>query len=139
LMDEPFSALDQGSRSSLQRLVLKLHQTIELGGKPWLRREPATQARKMTVLMVTHDLDEAIFLSTRMLVLCRAPARVIADVATPIYPANSPKDFRAYAPLKQAIHDYVYEHRDHPPGAEATEAIQGAAKQIAEEWKKAAG
>jgi ABC-type nitrate/sulfonate/bicarbonate transport system ATPase subunit len=131
LMDEPFSALDQGSRASLQRLVLKIHQTVELGGKPWLRRESVSHSKQMTILMVTHDLDEAIYLSTRMLVLCRAPARIVADVTTPIYSHDRGKDFLAYAPLKQAIHDWVYEHRDEPPGPEATRAIEDAARRIA--------
>lgn len=52
LMDEPFGALDPGTRESMQVLILKLWGEY-----------------KMTVFFVTHDLEEAVFLGTRILVL----------------------------------------------------------------------
>lgn len=64
LMDEPFGALDAVTRSKLQDLVLTL----------WEKDE-----ERKTVFFVTHDVDEAIFLSTRIIVLGQLPSQVIAD------------------------------------------------------------
>lgn len=65
LMDEPFSALDAQTREVLQTELLRLHAETT-----------------MTVLFVTHDLDEAIYLSDRIVVLAAHPGRVkeIVDV-----------------------------------------------------------
>jgi NitT/TauT family transport system ATP-binding protein len=52
LMDEPFGALDPGTREAMQVLILQL----------W-------EAHGMTIFFVTHDLEEAVFLGTRILVL----------------------------------------------------------------------
>ncbi|MGN0879204.1 MAG: ABC transporter ATP-binding protein [Oligosphaeraceae bacterium] len=65
LMDEPFGALDPINRTLLQDLLRKLH-------------DDARQSR--TVLFVTHDLDEALFLATRIIALASSPGRIIADV-----------------------------------------------------------
>ena len=63
LMDEPFSAVDALTRVGLQELVLKLWREIGL-----------------TVLFVTHDSDEAIYLSTRVVAMSRAPATIALDL-----------------------------------------------------------
>ncbi len=72
LMDEPFSALDAMMRVELQDLLL------------WLWRE-----FKLTVLFVTHDLDEALYLAQRVIVLSTSPGSVanIVDVPLP-HPRN---------------------------------------------------
>jgi NitT/TauT family transport system ATP-binding protein len=62
LMDEPFGALDAAVREELQAMLLELHA----------RERP-------TVLFVTHDLDEALRLGTRLLVV--AGGRIVHDVA----------------------------------------------------------
>lgn len=59
LMDEPFSALDAQTREVLQKELLRVH----------------AETRK-TVLFVTHDLDEALYLSDRVVVLAANPGRV---------------------------------------------------------------
>jgi ABC-type nitrate/sulfonate/bicarbonate transport system ATPase subunit len=59
LMDEPFSALDAQNREILQQELLRIHRQT---GK--------------TTLFVTHDLDEAIYLSDRIVVLAAKPGRV---------------------------------------------------------------
>lgn len=59
LMDEPFSALDAQTREVLQKELLRIH----------------AETRK-TVLFVTHDLDEALFLSDRVVILAANPGRV---------------------------------------------------------------
>jgi NitT/TauT family transport system ATP-binding protein len=63
LMDEPFSSVDALTRVGLQELVLRLWR--ELG---------------LTVIFVTHDTDEAIYLSTRVVALSKAPASVAVDL-----------------------------------------------------------
>jgi NitT/TauT family transport system ATP-binding protein len=61
LMDEPFGALDPASREALQRTIVRAY------------REQAT-----TILLVTHNLEEALQVGTRLLVLARDPARPAA-------------------------------------------------------------
>jgi NitT/TauT family transport system ATP-binding protein len=60
LMDEPFSALDIGLKAQLYRLLLE-HQS----------------ARKVAVLMITHDLMEAVRLADTILVMAAAPGRIV--------------------------------------------------------------
>ncbi|HEU5080427.1 MAG TPA: ABC transporter ATP-binding protein [Opitutaceae bacterium] len=63
LMDEPFAALDAQTRLNMQELLLAL----------W-------SERRMTVLFVTHDVDEALFLADRVVVLSRRPAEIRSEV-----------------------------------------------------------
>jgi NitT/TauT family transport system ATP-binding protein len=60
LMDEPFGSLDSQTRNSLQVFLLAV----------W-------EKRKDTILFVTHNVDEAVFLSDRVLILSKRPARII--------------------------------------------------------------
>lgn len=62
LLDEPFGALDPQTRQTLQEQLLSVQRET---GK--------------TVVFVTHDIDEALVLGSRILVLSQAPARVISD------------------------------------------------------------
>lgn len=64
LMDEPFSAVDAMTRAILQELILKIWETLPV-----------------TILFVTHDVDEAVFLSSHIISLSRAPATVREDLA----------------------------------------------------------
>ena len=68
LMDEPFGALDAVTRTRLQDLVLEL----------WAKGEP-----KKTVFFVTHDVDEAMLLANRLLVLGQSPSNIIYDCGIP--------------------------------------------------------
>jgi NitT/TauT family transport system ATP-binding protein len=67
LMDEPFGALDAQTRRMMQSLLLNV----------WARM-------RTTVMFVTHDIDEALFLADRILVLSRRPARIVADIVVPL-------------------------------------------------------
>ncbi|MEM7373770.1 MAG: ABC transporter ATP-binding protein [Bacteroidota bacterium] len=87
LMDEPFGALDAKTRFEMQNLL----QTL------W------TYERK-TVLFVTHDILEALFVSTRILVLSKAPARVLLDIKVPF-------DFPRVRNLKREDHFLALEEK----------------------------
>jgi ABC-type nitrate/sulfonate/bicarbonate transport system ATPase subunit len=65
-LDEPFASLDAITRAEMQE---------------WLAGALADRAR--TVVMVSHDVEEALYLADRVLVLSPRPARVVAEVASP--------------------------------------------------------
>jgi NitT/TauT family transport system ATP-binding protein len=68
LMDEPFASVDAQTRAELEDLLLDV------------RREYNT-----TVLLVTHDIDESVYLSDRVLVLSKAPSTIVATIdVTPL-------------------------------------------------------
>jgi NitT/TauT family transport system ATP-binding protein len=101
MMDEPFGALDPGTRELMQMLILELWETHD-----------------MTIFFVTHDLEEAVFLGTRILVLSqfytheldRSPgthigARIVADypLRRRTAPSTSVKATEAFGKLIQKI------------------------------------
>jgi NitT/TauT family transport system ATP-binding protein len=67
LMDEPFASIDAQTRRQLQQEVLRI----------W-------DASRPTVLFVTHDVDEAIFMADRVVVLSGRPSNVVADIRVPL-------------------------------------------------------
>jgi NitT/TauT family transport system ATP-binding protein len=92
LMDEPFGALDAQTRSAMQELLLKVLET-----------------EKKTVLLITHSVDEAIYLSSRIIVVTARPARIRADIKVPFaYPRpDNLADTPAFAELRSHIRDLV--------------------------------
>ena len=74
LMDEPFGALDAQTREEMQELMRLLHAH-----------------QRMTVIFVTHDIEEAIFLSTRILVFSARPGSIVRDLAVPFGPEREPE------------------------------------------------
>ncbi|WP_219418930.1 ABC transporter ATP-binding protein [Pseudonocardia nigra] len=68
LMDEPFASVDAQTRMALEDLVLRLRRQFDL-----------------TIVFVTHDIDEAVYLADRVIVLSPAPTRVaeIVDIDLP--------------------------------------------------------
>lgn len=87
LMDEPFSALDPNTRQRLRQQLVDLWQ--ETG---------------RTILFVTHDVDEALYLADRVIVLSPKPARVVRVI--PLSAAR-PRDIEADENLRQARRDML--------------------------------
>ena len=92
LMDEPFGALDHQTRELMQELLLGI----------W-------EAERKTVLFVTHDIDEAIFMGTRAVVMSARPGRIKCDIAVPIpHPrAYSVKTQPAFVELKARLTEEI--------------------------------
>lgn len=67
LLDEPFGALDAQTRSIMQQILTNMWQHL-----------------KISVLFVTHDIDEAIFLSDRIYVMTARPGRIKAEIVVPL-------------------------------------------------------
>ena len=95
LMDEPFGALDALTRAKLQDELMKI-----------------VQATGSTVLMVTHDVDEAVLLSDRIVMLTNGPAATIGEVLT--VPLAKPRDRLAlahdptYIACREAVLEFLY-------------------------------
>jgi NitT/TauT family transport system ATP-binding protein len=94
LMDEPFAALDAMTRETLRGALLRL----------WERR-------RMAVVFVTHDIDEAIILSQRIVVLSPRPGRidtvVRVDLPLPRWQAD-PRGLPAFAELRRTLWDRIH-------------------------------
>jgi nitrate/nitrite transport system ATP-binding protein len=102
LMDEPFGALDALTRAHLQDELLKI-----------------VARTKSTVVMVTHDVDEAVLLSDRIVMMTNGPAATIGEVLKVELPR--PRDRVAlaedptYVHARKAVIDFLYtrhRHRD---------------------------
>ena len=74
LMDEPFGALDSQTRHSMQRLLLRVWENTQ-----------------KTVAFVTHDIDEAILLGDRVIVMTARPGKVKADIRIDIPRPRDPE------------------------------------------------
>jgi sulfonate transport system ATP-binding protein len=84
-LDEPFSAVDALTRQTLQQELLRL----------WVEDRP-------TMLLVTHDLDEGLYLADRVVVLGSHPGRVRLDREVPL-PRPRPRDGVALAGLRERL------------------------------------
>jgi NitT/TauT family transport system ATP-binding protein len=114
LMDEPFSALDAQTRLQMQEMLLELWKEFH-----------------MTILFVTHDIDEAIYLGTRVAVLTRRPGRLKA-----VFKVNLPRPRTIdvlvspeFMSLKKSCMDLVREEslgiRPHPSKPEPEREVCG--------------
>lgn len=92
LMDEPFGALDAQTRAAMQIFVTDLWDHIDV-----------------TVLFITHDIDEAIILADRVIVMARRPGRVVADlpVTLPRPRRRSESVTPAYTELRREVLQYI--------------------------------
>ena len=97
LMDEPFGALDPQTRWGMQSLLLEV-----------------ARAKNNTILFVTHDVSEAVYLADTIYVLSTRPARILHQVDVPAFPVRdialkSAPEFRA---VEKKLLDLIYA----PPG-----------------------
>lgn len=92
LMDEPFSALDERTRSRMQAHLIDIWRKIDI-----------------TILFITHDLNEALLLADRILVLKANPGRVVELLEVPALPGarklDAPEIRAARERLEHFIHD----------------------------------
>ena len=84
LLDEPFGALDHQTRELMQELLLGI----------W-------EADRKTVMFVTHDIDEAIFMASRVVVMSARPGRIKCDISIDLphprsYKVKTTPEFAAY-------------------------------------------
>ena len=100
-MDEPFGALDAQTRCKMQSYLLDIWKNVDI-----------------TIVFITHDLDEAVFLSDRILVLDANPGRVSEVVEVPV-PRPRSED-QIFHPTFMATRKHIDEMM-HPPGQEQKE------------------
>ncbi|MBY0510731.1 MAG: ABC transporter ATP-binding protein [Rhodospirillaceae bacterium] len=101
LMDEPFGALDALTRATLQETVMEIHATL-----------------KNTVIMITHDVDEAVLLSDRIIMMTNGPAATIGEDLAITLPrprkrlelAHDP----AYMTARADVLRFLYDRFRHP-------------------------
>ena len=91
IMDEPFAAVDAQTRADLEDLVRQLH--LERG---------------MSILFVTHDIDESVYLGERVVVLSKSPTWVQEDLAIDLAPERDQITTRAL-PRFTELRTHVYE------------------------------
>ena len=98
LMDEPFGALDAQTRARMQAYLLEIWQNIDI-----------------TILFITHDLDEAIYLADRILVLKAHPGEVEEIIEVPVPQPRSPEQFLSaeFLATKKRLEELI-----HPPETE---------------------
>ena len=100
LMDEPFGALDALTRARLQDELMKIVATTGA-----------------TVMMVTHDVDEAVLLSDRIVMMTNGPAATIGEVLRVDLPRPRNRvemvEDRAYAHCRKEVLDFLYMRHSH--------------------------
>ncbi|WP_414858761.1 ABC transporter ATP-binding protein [Paenibacillus sp. Soil724D2] len=97
LMDEPFGALDPQTKNSMQELLLRI----------W-------EKEKTTVVFITHDIEEAIFLSQRVYVMQAHPGRIRQEIVIPqgLRETLECKDTESFIKLKKQIISLIGDHEE---------------------------
>ncbi|NOU65788.1 ATP-binding cassette domain-containing protein [Paenibacillus sp. LMG 31461] len=95
LMDEPFGALDPQTKNAMQELLLRI----------W-------EKEKTTVVFITHDIEEAIFLSQRVYVMQAHPGTIRSEIVIPrgLRQVEDVKDSEAFVKLKKQIISLIGHH-----------------------------
>ncbi|MBD3670347.1 MAG: ABC transporter ATP-binding protein [Gammaproteobacteria bacterium] len=101
LMDEPFGALDAQTRAKMQAYLMEIWKNIDI-----------------TIVFITHDLDEAIYLADRILVLKAHPGEVQEVIEVPVPQPRNPDQFLSpeFLATKKRLEDLI-----HPPKKEDAE------------------
>lgn len=92
-MDEPFGALDPHTRSQMQTYLLQIWKNVDV-----------------TIMFVTHDLDEAIYLSDRILVLKANPGEIQEFIEVPVPRPRTPEQFLCpeFLSVKQHLEELIH-------------------------------
>ncbi|MBI4434859.1 ATP-binding cassette domain-containing protein, partial [Candidatus Uhrbacteria bacterium] len=114
LLDEPFGALDEATRESLQTMLLEFY---EENRQAIARGEPPPH----TMIIVTHELTEAIYVADRVLGLSQywdwraeghaacPGATIVYDKPAPVYRPGEPKNYEQFAVQRRDIRETVFE------------------------------
>ena len=113
LMDEPFGALDALTRARLQDELMKI--------------VAQSRDRGTTVMMVTHDVDEAVLLSDRIVMMTNGPVATIGEVLTvPLPPVREAPRNRlemahdtGYLGARESVLEFLYRKQAHVEAAAA--------------------
>ncbi len=99
LMDEPFAALDAQTRLIMQDLLAEIRQSLTT-----------------TVVMVTHDVEEAIYLADRVFVMSQRPGTIVSEISVPFEKPRTLflRGTSAFAALKTEILNLVIEQVNQP-------------------------
>ncbi|MCP5450708.1 ABC transporter ATP-binding protein [Candidatus Competibacter phosphatis] len=104
LMDEPFGALDALTRAHLQESVMEIQATLN-----------------NTVLMITHDVDEAVLLSDRIVMMTNGPAATVGEILQVDLPRPRNRlelaDDSAYNHYRAEVLRFLYERQRRPDAA----------------------
>ena len=123
LLDEPFGALDEAMRENLQDLLVDLFHKNE-------QARARGEAPPYTIMIVTHELNEALYVSNRVIGLSqswryeddgfeRVPgATVVYDAAAPISRPDQPRDYVQWLDQKNEIREVVFEPEQRHPRTE---------------------
>jgi len=97
IMDEPFGALDAQTRAQMQAYLLQIWRQVDV-----------------TILFITHDLDEAIYLSDRILVLGANPSRVQEFIEVPVPHPRSEDQFISppFLATKRRLEELIHPKKD---------------------------
>lgn len=110
LMDEPFGALDALTRAHMQESLMEIHS--DLGN---------------TVIMITHDVDEAVLLSDRIVMMTNGPAATIGEILEIDLPRPRNRvvlsDDAKYNHYRHEVLQFLYE-RQRRPGEEAVDSSE---------------
>jgi NitT/TauT family transport system ATP-binding protein len=101
LMDEPFAAVDAQTRADLEDLIRAIWQRTSI-----------------TILFVTHDIEEAIYLGQRVVVLSSAPTKVLADVEVDLPQERdqlATKELRRFTELRRDVYRLVQQAKQGRP------------------------
>lgn len=93
IMDEPFGALDAQTRAQMQSYLLQIWKNVDV-----------------TILFITHDLEEAAYLSDRILVMGSHPGRVVELIENPVPRPRRPEQFisRSFLSLKRRFEELIH-------------------------------
>lgn len=97
LMDEPFGALDAQTRCKMQSYLLQIWKNVDV-----------------TIIFITHDLDEAIYLSDRIVVLKANPGEVQEVIEVPVEHPRTPEQFlsREFLAVKKRLEELIHPSKE---------------------------